>query len=110
MHWNGSSFDPFATFNGWVTGGDVQKTEVYVDGLLTQFNYQYHYDFVGAWTNQWNTLGNVYGTNMWDGIGQQGPGESLFTLTTSTPEPGTITLLGASVLALARGIYKKLVL
>ena len=93
-----------------MTGGDVQITEVYYSGVLSQYNYQYNYDFVGDWTNQWNTSGHVYGWNMWDGIGQQGPGGSQFDLTTSTPEPGTITLLGAGVLSLAGAIYKKLLL
>src|SRR6516164_7850413 len=40
--WNGSSFDPFAAFTGWVTTGTVDKTEVYAGGVLTQYNYQYN--------------------------------------------------------------------
>ena len=91
-----------------MTGGNVDKVEVYMGETLTQFNYQYHYNFVGAWSNQWHTSGSVYGWNMWDGNGQPGPGGSWFDLTTPTPEPGTITLLGTGVLGLAAAAYKKL--
>jgi hypothetical protein len=102
----GGNFIPYATMNGWVTGGTVDKTEVYESGVLTQFNYQYHYNFVGVWTNQWHTSGAVYGFNVWDGTGQQGPGGSDFTLTTSTPEPGTVMLLGSGLLALAGALRR----
>ena len=105
-HWNGSSFDPFATFTGWVTGGGVDKTEVYTGDVLTQYNHQYRYDFVGAWSNQWHTSGSVYTWGIWDGINDPGGG-SYFDVTTQTPEPGTILLLGSGLLGLAGVIRTK---
>ena len=109
--WNGSSFDPFASFTGWVMGGGVAKTEVYdFFGTLLQFNYQYHYGFAGVWSNQWQTSGSVYGWTIWDGNGpppEPGTGGSWFDITTQTPEPGTIMLLGSTFIGLAKVIRQK---
>ena len=105
--WNGGNPLPYATFTGWVTGGGVEKVELWVSGYMTAYNYQYHYGFVGVWSNQWHTSGSVYGWNTWSGYGEPGPGGSWFDITTQTPEPGTIIMLGSGLLMFAKTLLKK---
>jgi PEP-CTERM motif len=95
FQWDGTGFVQVATFTGTVTGGQVQKVEVLLGGVLTYWSYQYDYDFAGAWTNSWQTLGVV------DGIDVDGYRTGTFTLTTNTPEPATITLIGLGLAGLS---------
>jgi hypothetical protein len=107
-YWNGSAWILQATFSGVVpAGGSINDIECLGCAPTLAWDYEYYYSFYGAWTNQWQTDASVYA---WDRGGYccVSPGGE-FTLTTSTPEPGTLFMLGSGVLGLAGIVRRKLV-
>ena len=105
-HWNGTDFVVEQTFNGQVKPGG-QITKVLADyGDFQSWSYEYQFSFEGPWTNQWHSDGSVYG---WD-LGSTMTGEELgswFTVTTTTPEPGTFVMLASSGLAVGTYLRRK---
>jgi len=97
--WNWNTPDNF------YYGGVVTDGWVYVQEWVWEYG-EYHYwrqfgfDFQGSWTNGWITSGNGYGSE-----GDSSYGE-FFLTTYSTPEPGTLCLLGSAGVGLA-GVLRR---
>jgi len=83
-----------ATFTGQVTGGYAWRYEQHCpdDICLTFWDYAFHDDFSGTWSNGWHTTGFSQGF-----FGSDTSGDGLFYLTTYTPEPATLTLIGVGL-------------
>ncbi len=77
-----------ASFTGSMLAGGVYEQVWKADWEYLVW-LQYSYDFAGVWTNSWQTFGTGYGSVANDAIPY-----GYFTLTTNTPEPATITLIG----------------
>jgi hypothetical protein len=96
--WSDSTGTLLATFTGHVTGGGASRYEQFCpdDICLTYFDYAFHADFSGTWSNGWHTVGFAEGT-----FGSDTSDSGLFYLTTYTPEPATLTLVAAGL----AGVY-----
>jgi hypothetical protein len=94
-----------ATFTGHVTGGAAVRYEQYCpdDICLTYFVESFHADFSGTWSNGWHTVGFGEGT-----FGSDTTGSGLFYLSTYTPEPTTLTLLGLGIAGLGMRLRRRL--
>jgi len=84
----------FATFTGSIVGGSVYEWMSFGNGWISWQNY-YWYDFAGTWTNGFSTIGSAYTST------SSGGNSGYYHLTTVTPEPGTLLMLGSGVLGLA---------
>jgi len=93
-----------ATFIGHVTGGMAVRNEQYCpdDICLTYFDESFHVDFSGTWSNGWRTVGFAEGI-----FGSDTTGGGLFYLTTYTPEPTTLTLLGLGIAGLGMRLRRR---
>jgi len=94
-----------ATFTGHVTGGTAFLDEQYCpdDICLTYFDEGFHADFSGTWSNGWHTVGFAEGT-----FGSDTTSNGLFYLTTYTPEPATLMLLGLGIAGLSMRLRRRL--
>jgi len=96
-HFDGTNYIPQAYFSGSISGGMFDKLSWNLYGTDYYWD-KYWYDFSGTWTNGWITKGSGYSSPSSDGnIGE-------FTITTTTPEPGTLGLLGLGIV----GFYSRL--
>ena len=93
-----------ATFTGHITGGIATRDEQYCpdDICLTYWFDTFHADFSGTWSNGWHTVGFSEGT-----IGSDSTPTGLFYLTTYTPEPGTLTLIGLGIAGLSARLKRR---
>ena len=99
-------------FSGWITGGTSEvygTTPVDFVGLCVEnpescISAEYDdVQFVGRWNNGWRSEGDVYA---WfsNGGGYQG---GFIDMTTYTPEPSSVVLLGSGILGIAGVLRRK---
>ena len=102
--WSNSLGTLQASFIGHVTGGTAGRDEQYCpdDICLTYFDESFHADFSGTWSNGWHTVGFAEGI-----FGSDTTGGGLFYLTTYTPEPTTLTLLGLGIAGLGMRLRRR---
>jgi len=91
-----TSWIQVASFSGFITGGTFFAQAW--GPVWPEYWDQAWFDFSGAWTNGLSTTGYDYTTNSIDAAG------GWFTITTVTPEPGTIGLVGLGIV----GLYSRL--
>ena len=93
-----------ATFTGQITGGGATRFEQHCpdDICLTYFFETFGADFSGTWSNGWRTVGFSEGT-----FGSDSTPTGLFFLTTYTPEPGTLTLIGLGIAGLSARLRRR---
>jgi hypothetical protein len=95
------------TFSGEILEGGAFREAAYCIPPNTCASYtydQYYVNFKGLWSNGWNTVGNDYAT---DFEGYESDVLGWFSLTTQTPEPATLTLLGAGIMGVAARLRKR---
>ena len=93
---------PIATFTGSVTSGTVDF-QVWIDnvGCCSDYENMYWYDSKGTWSNGWWTSGSVFA------IQSEGFSTNV-SMTTYTPEPGSMVLFGSGIIGLAGVLRRKL--
>lgn len=102
--WSNSTGTLQATFTGHVTGGGASRYEQHCpdDICLTFWDYSFHDDFSGTWSNGWQTVGFSEGL-----FGSDTTGGGLFYLTTYTPEASTLTLNGLGIIGLSARLRRR---
>jgi hypothetical protein len=93
-----NNFAPRATLAGSVTGGFVLFEEW--TGMDNSYWDRYYYSFSGEWTNGFSTVAEAYSSTSSDG------GVDEFSLTTYSPEPGTLLTLASGILGVV-GVARK---
>lgn len=94
------------TFTGDILpgGGFREAGQCIPSDACPSYTYdQYYVNFRGFWSNGWSTVGMDYATDFessWNGS-HESDVLGWFSLTTSTPEPTTLTLLAAGIIGLA---------
>ena len=86
-----------ASFSGPITGGSFEEQAWELQGEFGYWN-KYGYGFSGTWTNGFYTEGSGYSSTSSDMNG------GWLSVTTYTPEPATIGLLGLGI----AGLYSRL--
>jgi len=93
------------TFSGAIFGGSASREAghcVVLDECPSYTYDQYSFEARGLWSNGWSTVGSDYATDFesyWNGT-YESDLLGLFTLTTQTPEPCTLTLIGVGLTVL----------
>jgi len=101
-NWLGQNQTLDATFKGWVTGGEVIGEYTSYQDYYWEWR-QYSYTFYGVWTNGLATSGSAntsWSTDYW----YHG---TYSILTTSTPEPTSIALVGTGIMGLWSGLRRR---
>jgi hypothetical protein len=96
-YWNGTTNIPQATFTGTVLDDGGYVFYQSWTGIFNQEFDQYFYDFAGTWSNGSVTFGSVRSYFNSDAAP---PEQGDYSLTTYSPEPGTITLVGLGIAGL----------
>jgi hypothetical protein len=100
--WDNNNNVQLEGFSGQITGGTATLEQWWQDGSLTVFILTMNYSFTGVWTNQWHTVGSVSTF-----YSSEGPQDTIASITTNTPEPGTIALLTTGILCGLRRCTKR---
>ena len=100
------------SFTGEIFSGTASREAGHcvVWGECPSYTYdQYYVNFKGLWSNGWYTVGSDYATDLesdWNGT-RESDVLGWFTVTTNTPEPATLTLLGAGISGVAARLRKR---
>jgi hypothetical protein len=100
--WSSSLNTLLATFTGELSAGGAFREAghcVVLDQCQSYTFDQYSFQFSGLWSNGWYTVGSDYAFDFesyWNGTYDSNV-LGWFTLTTQTPEPATLTLIGVGL-------------
>ena len=92
-----------ATFSGAVTGGSALQVQWTSYGGWYTWQNQYWYSYEGFWSNGFRTIGTAYSA---DGDDVYPFGS--YTMTTTTPEPSGLVLLGTGLVPMLAILRRKL--
>ena len=104
--WSSSLNSLLYTFTGEILAGGAFREAghcVVLDQCPSYTYDQYYINFKGLWSNGWSTVGSDYATDFesdWNGSHQSNV-LGWFSITTNTPEPATLTLIGVGL----AGVY-----
>jgi hypothetical protein len=99
--------DTFLTMAGWMTDGGIQGREVVSCTPFCAYaerNWAFSYTFRGVWSNGWWSEGYVTVGLFGDELAASG----VLEMTTHTPEPGTLGLIGAGLVPVCSILRRRL--